>query len=249
MEEGSAELAGTGWAGGAVGAGGADSSGLVGCAVEEGTVSELSVLSGPGRYRDDGVAEVVAWDTVVLLLRELLLDLIEISAEALAMENGLRDVTEDAGFFGREAALEHGAKHLGHHVLYVLRRGEVCRGALQGVGQFFRGAGRRGRNVVLTEGILRGETQVTAGAAIAGDMLAARTGRVQGSGGVRGGFDGWFVRDFHFGTPVEGAIGNFGGPPPPGVFRYELGKRQKRKEMGERVYGKCANAPQRSVRV
>ena len=25
---------------------------------------------------------------------------------------------------------------------------------------------------------------------------------------------------------------------PPGVFRYELGKRQKRKEMGGRVYGK-----------
>ena len=138
---------------------------------------------------------------------------------------------------GERRRSRHGAKHLGHHVLYILRRGEVCRGALQGVGQFFRGAGRRGRDVLLTKGILRGEAQVTARAAIAGDVLAARTGRVQGSVGVGAGFVSCLARDFHFGTPVEGAIGNFWGCPP-GVFRCRLGKRQKRKEMGGRVYGK-----------
>jgi hypothetical protein len=167
------------------------------------------------------------------------------------MENGLRDVAEDAGFFGREAALEHGAKHLGHYILYVLRRGEVCRGALQGVGQFFRGAGRRGRNVVLTKGILRGETQVTAGAAIAGDVRAARTGRVQGSGGVCGGFVCWFVRDFHFGTPIEGAIGNFSGCPP-GGFSVRIGEATEKKRdggKGVREIPKCTARKCKSARV
>ncbi len=155
------------------------------------------------------------------------------------MENGLRDVAEDASFFGREAALEHGAKHLGHHVLDVLRRGEVCRGALQGVGQFFRGAGRRGRDVVLTEGILQGETQVAAGAAITGDVLAAGAGRGQGNDGVCGGLVSCFGNHFHFGVPSESVIAKFlGGTPSRGFFCTDWERGLKRKEMGEEAYRK-----------
>jgi len=87
--------------------------------------------------------------------------------------------------------------------------------------------------VVLTEGILRGETQVTAGAAIAGDVLAARTGRVQGSSGVHGGFVSCLARDFHFGTPVEGANGIFWGCPP-GVFSVRIGEATEKKRDGRK---------------
>ncbi len=48
MEEEGEELAGAGWAGGAAGAGVADSSGVAGWAVEVQAVAELTVLSEGG---------------------------------------------------------------------------------------------------------------------------------------------------------------------------------------------------------
>lgn len=87
--------------------------------------------------------------------------------------------------------------------------------------------------MVLTEGILRGETQVTARAAIAGEVLAARAWRLQGSGGVPGGFVSCLARDFHFGTPVEGVIAEFLGYPPGVFFGTDWENDGKEKRWGE----------------
>jgi hypothetical protein len=60
-------------------------------------------------------------------------------------------------------------------------------------------------------------------------VLAARTGRVQGSG-VCGGFVSCLARGFHFGTPVEGGLKVFGGAP--GGFSVRIGEATEKKRDG-----------------
>jgi hypothetical protein len=77
-------------------------------------------------------------------------------------------------------------------------------------------------------------------------VLAARTGREQGSGGVCGGFVGDLMADFHFGTPIECAIAKYLGVPLPPVFSVRIGEMTEKKRDGgkgvRKIRGKAVDS-------
>jgi hypothetical protein len=91
---------------------------------------------------------------------------------AMGVQDGVRDVGEDAGLAFGNGALGKRKEDVIENAGDVFGRGEVVGQTSQVAGELFGAAGSGRRKVFLAERFLRRDGEITAGATAAGNMLA-----------------------------------------------------------------------------
>jgi len=146
-----------------------------------------SIQAGGGRFQVSLGGPSSSSSSSCWLLR-FGLELLLAGDGALRVEAGLRDVTEDTGFLGGEAALDQGLENGTDEAVDVGRGGERAGSGEKFVGEGIVRLGGRWRSEVVLAPIRAGLGGVAAGKTVAGDMGAARATR---GGRVRRLRNGW----------------------------------------------------------